>query len=294
MRMPVTFCAAALIGIVLDRTVGIRTNCRHKRSQARMLPGKPQKDATSCELDGAVGGRYGSITSFGGCRSAGVQNDYPSRPGRRSGESSFSAVGPGNTKATDFEYEDLAGTCKPSGFFRAYNVAAFQLVASPEKILMTGDAGGGIYTAGVRRIYMNRPHLENPPLTFFGDSVGHWEGDTLVIDTIGFNDNTWLGQDRSRHSNALHIVERMRFVANGEYLEHIYVVDDPFALTSPFTMTRYHKKMAANTPVEEKICGENPDGRRSWAKLFNRIRSDWDDIRKTMGMPAEAKTNERK
>ncbi len=183
-------------------------------------------------------------------------------------------------EATSFEYEALAGLCKPSGIFRAYNVAPFQLYASPEKILMTSDAGGGIYTSGIRRIYLNRPHLENPPPTFFGDSVGHWEGDTLVIDTIGFNDNTWLGLDRSRHSNALHVVERMRFVLNGEYLEHIYIVDDPFALTEPYTMSRYHKKLPANTPVEEKVCGENPDGRRSWAKLFNRIRHEWNDIRK--------------
>jgi hypothetical protein len=188
-------------------------------------------------------------------------------------------------EATDFEYEDLAGICKPSGIFRANSVAAFQLYASPEKILLTGDAGGGIYTSGIRRIYLNRPHLENPPLTFFGDSVGHWEGDTLVVDTIGFNDNTWLGLDRSRHSNALHLVERFRFVLNGEYLEHIYIVDDPFALTEPYTMSRYHKKLPPNTPVEEKVCGENPEGRRSWAKLFNRVRHEWNDIRKTKDTP---------
>ena len=239
-------------------------------------------------------GQYGSISHSGDVGAPGFKMITPLDQEDEVARAHSQPWAQVRRDATDFEYEDLAGTCKPSGFFRAYNVAAFQLVASPEKILMTGDAGGGIYTAGVRRIYMNRPHLDNPPLTFFGDSVGHWEGDTLVIDTIGFNDNTWLGQDRSRHSNALHIVERMRFVVNGEYLEHIYVVDDPFALTSPFTMTRYHKKMPANTPVEEKICGENPDGRRSWAKLFNRIRSDWDDIRKTMGMPPEAKSNEKK
>ena len=190
-------------------------------------------------------------------------------------------------EATDFDYEDLGIVCKPSGIFRAYSVAPFQLYASPEKILITGDAGGGIYTSGIRRIYMNRSHLENPPLTFFGDSVGHWEGDTLVIDTIGFNDSTWLGLDRSRHSNALHVVERMRFVQNGEYLEHIYIVDDPFALTEPYTMSRYHKQLPPNTPVEEKVCGDNPEGRRAWAKLFNRIRHEWNDIRKGMGMQPE-------
>jgi hypothetical protein len=186
-------------------------------------------------------------------------------------------------EATSFEYEDLASVCKPSGIFRAYSVAPFQLYASADKILMTGDAGGGIYTSGIRRIYLNRPHLENPPLTFFGDSVGHWEDDTLVIDTIGFNDNTWLGLDRARHSDALHVVERMRFVLDGQYLEHIYIVDDPFALTGSYTMSRYHKKLPANTPLEEKVCGENPDGRRSWAKLFNRIRQEWDELRKETG-----------
>ena len=62
--------------------------------------------------------------------------------------------------------------------------------------------------------------------------------------------------------------ERMRFVQNGEYLEHIYIVDDPFALTEPYTMSRYHKQLPPNTPVEEKVCGDNPEGRRAWAKLF--------------------------
>lgn len=196
-------------------------------------------------------------------------------------------------EATDYELEDLAQICKPSGIFRAYNVAAFELLVSPEKITMIGMAGGGIYTSGIRRIYMNRPHLENPPLTFFGDSVGHWEGETLVVDTIGFNDSTWLGQDRSRHSNALHLVERLRFVAGGEYLEHIYVVDDPFALTAPYTLSRYHRKLSSQEPVPEKLCEDSPEARRAWAKLYNRAKREWEETRKGLAPKPEAKDRER-
>jgi hypothetical protein len=105
---------------------------------------------------------------------------------------------------------------------------------------------------------MNRGHLRNPPLTWNGDSVGHWEGDTLVVDTTGFNDRSWLSSDREPHSELLHVTERMRFVAEGTYMEVVTTVEDPVALTSPYTYTRYHKKLPASTVSRDNVCNEDP------------------------------------
>ena len=185
--------------------------------------------------------------------------------------------------ATDYELEDGGTICRPSGLFLANQGGAFELLVSPEKITVITMAGGGIHTGGIRRIYLNRPHLKNPPLTYRGDAVGHWEGDTLVIDVIGFNEKTWLTRDRARHSEALHVVERWRFVANGEWLEKTITVDDPLALTAPYTMTRYHKKLPTNNPVSENLCQDTPESRAAWVKIYNRAAREWEETRRGLG-----------
>ena len=75
--------------------------------------------------------------------------------------------------ATDFEIEDSGQLCRPTGPVRGNQTSEFELVVSPEKITIIGGTGGGILTGGIRRIYLNRPHLKNPPLTYLGDWVGH-------------------------------------------------------------------------------------------------------------------------
>jgi hypothetical protein len=188
------------------------------------------------------------------------------------------------TDATDYELEDGGTICRPSGLFLAGQGGAFELLASPEKLTMILMAGGGIHTGGIRRIYLNRPHLKNPPLTYYGDSVGHWEGDTLVIDVIGFNEKTWLTRDRARHSEALHVVERwcMIAVGNDEWIEKTITVDDRFALTKPYTLTRYQKKLPLSNPVNENLCQDTPESRRAWVKLYQRALKEHDEHRKAL------------
>ena len=185
-------------------------------------------------------------------------------------------------EATNYELEDPGQICRPTGPLRGNTVSYFQLVASPEKITIVGGTGGGILTGGIRRIYMNRPHLKNPPLTYLGDWIGHWEGETLVLDGIGFNEKTWLTRDRQRHTEALHIVERWRLVSNDEWLEKTITVDDRFALTAPYTVTRYFPKLSNDTPQLERLCLDTPEARRAWVKLYKRYERDWEEERRNI------------
>ena len=87
----------------------------------------------------------------------------------------------------------------------------------------------------VRHIYTDgREHPKNLELTWNGDSIGKWDGDTLVVDTVGLRDETWLSSDGHEHSTQLHVVERFRRVDAGN-LEMERTFTDPIALAKPYT-----------------------------------------------------------
>ena len=180
------------------------------------------------------------------------------------------------TDATDYEVEDDAQICRPSGPIKNTQTASFQVLVSSEKVTVHWTSGAGPYAA-MRRIYLNRGHLANTPFTFNGDWVGHWEGATLVMDGTGFSTNTWISRDRARHSEALRVVERWRLVANNEWMERIITVDDRFALIKPFTMSRYHKKMSTTSnPRGDNVCMDTPDARKAWVTIHKRAVKEWE------------------
>ena len=76
------------------------------------------------------------------------------------------------------------------------------------------------------RIWLDRPHPRKLPLTFLGDSIGRWEGDTLVVDTVGLNDRTFIDDEGSAHSTQLHVVERYRKIEGGAKLELVMTVEE--------------------------------------------------------------------
>ncbi len=78
-----------------------------------------------------------------------------------------------------------------------------------------------------------REHPENWPFGWMGHSIGRWDGDTLVVDTVGLNDRTWLDRAGTPHSDQLHVVERFRRV-NPDTLEIEFLFDDPKAFTKPW------------------------------------------------------------
>jgi hypothetical protein len=166
------------------------------------------------------------------------------------------------TEATS--YDDAPGSlCDPEGWFPFINYGyGFALLISP---------GGFTFvpvepdTEGVRRAYFKPQHTSPLTPTWDGDSIARWIGDTLVIDTVGYNDKSWLGDDRERHSTSLHMVERLRLLDGGEYLEIRYEITDPLALKAPYHLTRYFQKYVAthigggpvrNSP--ELVCNEDP------------------------------------
>ena len=104
-----------------------------------------------------------------------------------------------------------------------------------------------------------RKHRVNANPSYYGDGVGRWEGDTLVVDTTNFVDDTWFGEDGYFHSDALHVIER--FWRVGENLAYQVTVDDPKVLTQPWTnYTRVIKP--SNQPLEESPVCKEDDGHR--------------------------------
>jgi hypothetical protein len=109
----------------------------------------------------------------------------------------------------------------------------------------------------IRHVYTDgRKHPDDPDQTYNGDSIGHWEGDTLVIDTVGFTPDTPLGLSYGmRHSDKLHIVERMR-LKDPDSLEVVTTIDDPEALTQPWTTSRTFKRHR-DWSIAEYVCEQN-------------------------------------
>jgi hypothetical protein len=107
----------------------------------------------------------------------------------------------------------------------------------------------------VRRIYLNVPHSAHPKPSWYGESVGHYEGDTLVVDTIGQNDKTFVDIYRTPHTDKLHVVERWRMIDGGKMMESVFTVEDPGAFYKPWTAMRRYRR-AAQEP-DEAPCAEN-------------------------------------
>ena len=107
----------------------------------------------------------------------------------------------------------------------------------------------------MRTIYLDRQHNKSPSPLWVGDSIGHWDADTLVVDTDNFNKYIWLNSAGAPQSVALHLSERYRLVLGGKYLELKMTADDPKTLTKPYTYTRYYEKVTAE--IEEDSCTDD-------------------------------------
>ena len=154
--------------------------------------------------------------------------------------------------------------CMPGGVPRIGPPA--QIVQTPKQLVFLyvsppaqgwGDPYRVIPTDG-------RKHtpLQDLDGTWKGESIGHWEGDTLVVDTIGFNDRTFVDNYRTPHTAQMHVVERFHFINDGKVLEDEISVDDPGAFNMPWkAIQRWNRTNRG--PMEELSCSENNEN------LFN-------------------------
>jgi hypothetical protein len=137
--------------------------------------------------------------------------------------------------------------CDPPGITRLYLYPwNFSLVQTPGVVYILYE-----FMGYWRPIALGRDHPKDPDATWMGDSIGKYEGDTFVVDTIGFNDKTWIDQVGHPHSDQLHLIESFRLV-DKDALEVSLTFDDPKAYTKPFTATRVFKRSAS--PMEETVC----------------------------------------
>jgi len=137
----------------------------------------------------------------------------------------------------DYRQETLAKDdphvrCAPPGGPRQFAVPfGMQIVQAPHMNRIFFMSGGA--TRPWREIFMDgREHPEYLNPSYFGHSIGKWEGDTLVIDTIGFNQRFWLHRDGFPHTESLHLVERISRPSHG-VLRYEITIDDPAAYTAP-------------------------------------------------------------
>jgi hypothetical protein len=149
--------------------------------------------------------------------------------------------------------EDPEGKCMPPGIPRLMATPfPFQIFQLPDRVLFLFEGGAHVW----RVVFTDgRPHARDPNPSFLGDAVGRWEGDTLVVDVIGFNEKTWLDQDGHPHTDALHVVER--YTRTDELTLHYQAtLDDPKAYTRPWTAS-YTIPWSPGTELLEYICQEN-------------------------------------
>jgi len=143
--------------------------------------------------------------------------------------------------------------CWPVGVpgFDAYSlVEPFYFYERPREIVVINQGGPEI-----RHIYMNVPHSRSVKPSWYGESVGHYEGDTLVVDTIGQNAKTVVDAFRTPHTEKLHVVERWHLINGGKGLEVNITVDDPDTFNRPWSTYVRHER--GKEPFYEDICAEN-------------------------------------
>jgi hypothetical protein len=143
--------------------------------------------------------------------------------------------------------------CLPIGLMQLHtHPQPRKIIQTPKLIVILYEAQGG-----VRQIFMDgRPLPNNDPLPWwYGYSIGHWDEDTLVVETTGFRDDVWLDVEGSPLTSAGKMTERFRRVDYG-HLEIAITVEDPKAYTKPWTVIVKQQKML-DTDLIEFICNEN-------------------------------------
>jgi hypothetical protein len=172
-------------------------------------------------------------------------------------EEKYKSVKPGYGPRATPDSEDPILNCLPPGVPRVMLIPfPMQVVQLSGEVIMLFE-----YDHYIRHIYLDRrEHPKDLDLTWMGDSIGWWEGNTLVVDTAGLNDKTWLDQVGHPHSDALHVVERIRRV-DLETLQDDLTIDDPKAYKKPWTGRQVFKRRPT-WHLLEYVCTADRAGAR--------------------------------
>ena len=146
--------------------------------------------------------------------------------------------------------DDPEANCLPTGVPR---IAPYpwRIVQTPTHVFFLFE--GNIHS--FRQIFMNGKHPDDPDPTWFGHSTGKWDGDTLVVDTVGYNDKFWFDFRGHPHTEKLHTVERYTRKDLGTLVNQV-TIDDPGAYSRPFTLT-FTARLRPGEELLEYICQEN-------------------------------------
>lgn len=147
---------------------------------------------------------------------------------------------------------DSTASCMPQGMPTFWGGPfAFEIMQTGKQINVLQE-----WNEQTRRIYLDgRKHPEDLDPTFNGHSIGHWEGNTLVVDSVGFREQVYVAMVNSGHSDQMHITERLRLI-EPDILEITMVITDELAYVQPQTRTTRLKRRR-DMEIQEYICAEN-------------------------------------
>jgi hypothetical protein len=148
--------------------------------------------------------------------------------------------------------DDPTSKCLPAGIPRSVMLGLFpqQFVQTPTQIVILYE-----YMSTFRVIPLNAEHPDDILPSYMGNSVARWDGDTLVVDIVGFNDKTWLAGTGTFHSDELHIVERYTRVSR-DRIDYEVTMQDPQVLTKPWIL-KSSLMLREGTRLQEYVCAEN-------------------------------------
>lgn len=253
--------AVAILGLTFSLTAGAQTvkqkRALNKSSVPRAANGKP--DLSGVYQPSNVRGTWEEANSGSGVGGSGTDSTPPP-PERLAARQVHREVPPYKPEAAkrvlesynNRDVDDPAARCLPLGVPRANSIGLFpiRIVQAPNQIVMLYE-----YMNVYRVIHMNAKHPDDLAPSYMGHSVGHWEGDTLVVDVTGFNDRTWLIGAGTFHSEALHVTERYTRV-DRDTINYDVIMEDPNVLTKPWNYEST-LMLREGSDLQEYVCNDN-------------------------------------
>ncbi len=147
---------------------------------------------------------------------------------------------------------DSTAQCLPSGSPRIWGAPyPIKILQTPKEVIVLHEVQH-LFSF----IFLNEEHPKELDPTFHGHSVGHWEGDTLVVDTVALKADTLINEAGDPHTDKLHVTMRWKKINDGKALENVVTIDDPGAYSKPWSI-RFEYQWKPEIRFMEYICEEN-------------------------------------